>query len=423
MGRLKSTGGSHNKSSSTYRSANRLAGVTGKHPSKQTSLVNFFQRKEAEENEPSTSSSNMNETNQDITSMSDHETSSSEKEYDMSDSEVSSSDSSEEENNIIDIEDHVIDGRSYLREHQTQAKWEEKYEFAIYSASGGGWLCKTCSEYGDGEYWRLKAVKIWEHPIRTFEKHKHSAKHVAANKKRLEVKQMLSRGTVYKQMVKGEQVLKRNTKARNRRVIKKFLKTTYFVAKKNWAVRENFQEIVDYLRDLGDDDINTHLMDCSSRATYTSVATVDEFLKCISEYLENDLLTRIIAANDFSLLADETTDMADRAVLSIFIRYVDSDSYTVNEEYLGLVEVVGSKGAEELCKKICEVLRDKGVDINQLRFHGFDGTNTMSGERTGLQRHMRHLAPHSKYVNCRNHRLALVFVHLLPQFEPLTEVD
>ena len=50
---------------STYRSANRLAGVTGKHPSKQTSLVNFFQRKEAEENEPSTSSSNMNETNQD----------------------------------------------------------------------------------------------------------------------------------------------------------------------------------------------------------------------------------------------------------------------------------------------------------------------------------------------------------------------
>ena len=115
--------------------------------------------------------------------------------------------------------------------------------------------------------------------------------------------------------------------------------------------------------------------------------------------------------------------MADRAVLSIFIRYVDSDSYTVKKEYLGLVEVVGSKGAEELCKKICEVLRDKGVDINQLRFHGFDGTNTMSGERTGLQRRMRHLTPHSKYVNCRNHRLALVFVHLLLQFEPLTEVD
>ena len=49
MGRLKSTGGSRNKSSATYRSANRLAVVTGKH-SKQTCLVNFFQRKEAKEN-------------------------------------------------------------------------------------------------------------------------------------------------------------------------------------------------------------------------------------------------------------------------------------------------------------------------------------------------------------------------------------
>ena len=48
---------------------------------------------------------------------------------------------------------------------------------------------------------------------------------------------MLSRGTVYKQMVKGEHVLKRNTKARNHLVIKNFI-----FCKKNWAVRENFNE-------------------------------------------------------------------------------------------------------------------------------------------------------------------------------------
>ena len=52
-----------------------------------------------------------------------------------------------------------------------------------------------------------------------------------------------------------------------------------------------------------------------------------------------------------------------------------------------------------------------------------DGTNTMSGERSGLQRRFRHEVPHSKYVNCRNHKLALVFVHLLPNFKPLQNVD
>ena len=58
-----------------------------------------------------------------------------------------------------------------------------------------------------------------------------------------------------------------------------------------------------------------------------------------------------------------------------------------------------------------------------MRFNGFDGTNTMSGEISGLQRRFRHLVPHSKYINCRNHRLALVFVHLLPKYKTLMDVD
>ena len=85
--------------------------------------------------------------------------------------------------------------------------------------------------------------------------------------------------------------------------------------------------------------------------------------------------------------------------------------------------MVGSKGTEALFKLICEVLQDKGVNINQMRFNGFDGTNTMSGEISGLQRRFRHLGPHSKYINCRNHRLALVFVHLLPKYKTLMDVD
>ena len=61
-------------------------------------------------------------------------------------------------------------------------------------------------------------------------------------------------------------------------------------------------------------------------------------------------------------MANETTDMADRAELSIFIQYVDSDRQKVNEEFLGLVEVIGTKGA----KTFFEVLQGKGIDINQM---------------------------------------------------------
>ena len=47
----------------------------------------------------------------------------------------------------------------------------------------------------------------------------------------------------------------------------------------------------------------------------------------------------------------------------------------------------------------------------------------MSGEISGLQCRFRHLVLHSKYINCKNHQLALVFVHLLPKYKTLMDVD
>ena len=116
----------------------------------------------------------------------------------------------------------------------------------------------------------------------------------------------------------------------------------------------------------------------------------------------------------FSLIADETTDIAGRAELAIFICYVDSDCHQVKEEFLGVVEIVGSKGAEALHQIICEVLQEKGIDINLLRFNGFDGTNTMSGKISELQQRLQHLVSHAKYVNCCNHRRVCVFDFKIP---------
>ena len=49
----------------------------------------------------------------------------------------------------------------------------------------------------------------------------------------------------------------------------------------------------------------------------------------------------LTAASEFSLMADETIDIADRAELTISVHYVDSDKRSIIEEFLGLVEVVG----------------------------------------------------------------------------------
>lgn len=53
----------------------------------------------------------------------------------------------------------------------------------------------------------------------------------------------------------------------------------------------------------------------------------------------------------------------------------------LSKNYRDWRRVVGSKGAEQLCDTIKEVLLAKGRDISQIRSHGFDGTSTMCGER------------------------------------------
>ena len=47
----------------------------------------------------------------------------------------------------------------------------------------------------------------------------------------------------------------------------------------------------------------------------------------------------------------------------------------------------------------------------------------MSGKKNGVQRRYRNCAPYSIHVNCRCHRLALCFKHLMAQFPWLQTID
>ena len=50
-------------------------------------------------------------------------------------------------------------------------------------------------------------------------------------------------------------------------------------------------------------------------------------------------------------MADETIDFSDRAELATFVRYIESDSHDVKEEFLGLVQIIGIKMLPKYVKK------------------------------------------------------------------------
>ena len=299
------------------------------------------------------------------------------------------------------------------------------YSWAYFSSLNNGWYCKVCEEYsvtGD-DYWKTKARKHDRHPTEFFTGHLMSGKHQEAVSRRQNTRNMLKKGNIVAQITTGSQNQQMETRLRNRRVIKKFIKTVYFMSRKKWAVKNNFADLVDFIRDLGDDDFKSHFNAMTKNATYMSHFTVDEFVKILSGYIETSFLRDLLSSGDFALLTDESTDEAGRAQLSIFVRYNDITTKAPSEKFVCLRKLGTSKTSAAIMSELEEMFMDKKIDKTMIRFSGLDGTNAMSGAQKGLQRRLQHVSPYALYLNCRNHRLALCLVHLLKQYKELEVLD
>ena len=86
----------------------------------------------------------------------------------------------------------------------------------------------------------------------------------------------------------------------------------YFLAKKKWAVTNNFEETIAYLANLWVDDIFQDINNAPKNSTYISTFSAEKFLKVVGDFLSDQIITDLIAAGDFTILADESTDEADR---------------------------------------------------------------------------------------------------------------
>ena len=171
-----------------------------------------------------------------------------------------------------------------------------------------------------------------EHPTEMFTGHLASDKHKkAVSNKTLSVA-MLSKGNIKAQITTGGANAAIELKERNRCVIIKFIKTVYFMARKKWAVKNYFQNLIEFIKDLGDDDLRKHFANMGRNATYLSSATVDELIIIISDFIEERFMRDLIASGDFALLTDESTDEAGRAQMSVFTHYIDSAINSPNKK-------------------------------------------------------------------------------------------
>jgi len=94
--------------------------------------------------------------------------------------------------------------------------------------------------------------------------------------------------------------------------------------------------------------------------------------------------------------------------LAFCVRY--PKGLTVNERFLGFIDVSKSQKAEALASKMFEFIDSLNLNSIPIIAQSYDGAAVMSGCKNGLQTKIRQKHPEAIYTHCMAHKLNLVVV-------------
>lgn len=183
------------------------------------------------------------------------------------------------------------------------------------------------------------------------------------------------------------------------------LKMVYWLAKEEVTYTTKFTSLMQLSISLGVDYLRAlHL---GGNAHYTSDQVIAEFLHCLSAVIEEDMLTSLRQSAYYTLMTDESTDIAVLKLLVLVARYIDTEgvktSFFICDIFDGTAKTIEAA--------ILKYVDSKSLVISKLRGFGSDGVAVMTGRHTGVATRLKTHAPRMISIHCVNHRLALPAAH------------
>ncbi|KAL2092995.1 hypothetical protein ACEWY4_010307 [Coilia grayii] len=143
-----------------------------------------------------------------------------------------------------------------------------------------------------------------------------------------------------------------------------------------------------------------------------------DILNEMTEIMAHDVLRTLIGeiqSDFYSVIMDETADIAVREQVSICFRIV-SDNLEPEEHFVGFYET-STTTADALFQLLNDVLMRFALPLKKCRGQCYDGASNMSGVKAGLQARVLEQEPQAQYVHCTAHLMNLV-VHDVAQSIP-----
>lgn len=298
--------------------------------------------------------------------------------------------------------------------------WLYAYPWLVYSTSLKGGLCKYCVLFkpalkrGIFGSFVIKAHKDFKHFHEDARNHAKSKWHHEAV---IDANNFCDSMTMKKKDIKEQLDSAISDLIQiNRSKLTSILKAIIFCGTHDIALRGNhsnggnFQDLLRFRIEAGDQVLKDHITTYSGKAKYTSHRVQNELINICGTILQDTIVKEVNDSQAFSLLADETADISGKEQMSIGVRYIKTDSnvgWVIKEEFMGFAELE-KLDAGSIADAILHFTDKIGLDMTKLIGLGFDGCSTMAGKDTGVQRRIREKYPKAVYFHCASHRLNLV---------------
>jgi len=128
-------------------------------------------------------------------------------------------------------------------------------------------------------------------------------------------------------------------------------------------------------------------------------------------------LIAILKETKFSIQLDESTTIANEAVLLVCVRYVADGE--VKEDFLFSSNLETTTKGEDIFLKVDDYFTTQGLSYTNLVSCCSDGAAAMMGKNLGFNARLKRVAPHCTIIHCVLHRQALAARKLSPELHEI----
>ena len=137
---------------------------------------------------------------------------------------------------------------------------------------------------------------------------------------------------------------------------------------------------------------------------YKSQQIIGEFLQIMAVQMEKEQLQGVLSSGYFSLMIDETTDVAVLNEMVIYARYIENGK--VSTSFLKICELFNGT-VDTIETTLVAYMEDKGLSMSKMVGLGTDGASVMTAVHNGVGARFKRRQPVLTSIHCVCHCLAL----------------